>query len=110
MTAAPGLAPARVMKEGVVMKKRRVSRRDFIYLGIGGGLQTAGYPLVRAVSQSRNVNKGHAFVPSPGNTLGPFYRKGAPRREKLFDANSAGVPLLVADEYQHRRHCAAGAS
>ena len=96
MMAAPGLAPARVMKEGVVMKKRRVSRRDFLYLGIGGGLLTAGYPLVRAVSQSRNVKKESAFIPTPGNTLGPFYRKGAPRREKLFDANSAGVPLMVA--------------
>lgn len=56
---------------------------------------TAGYPLVRAVSQSRNVNKERAFIPTPGNTLGPFYRRGAPRKEKLFDSKASGVPLMV---------------
>ncbi len=62
---------------------------------MGGGLLTAGYPLVRALSQSRNVKKERAFIPTPGNTLGPFYRRGAPRRQKLSDANSSGVPLLL---------------
>lgn len=78
------------------MKKSPVSRRDFIYLCVGGGLLTAGYPLVRAVSQSRSVKKERAFIPTPGNTLGPFYKRGAPRKEKLFDTARSGVPLMVA--------------
>ena len=78
------------------MKRDRLSRRDFIYLSAGGGLLLAGYPLVRAFSQSKGVNGRRPFAPTPSNTLGPFYKEGAPRREKLTGANDAGIPLLVA--------------
>src|SRR5918911_4016010 len=78
------------------MKERRVSRRDFMFLSIGGGLLAAGYPLTCVVSQSKKGDGKQAFAPTPSNTLGPFYKKGAPRREKIVDEASAGVPLLVA--------------
>lgn len=77
------------------MKTSRISRRGFIYLG-GAAVVAAGYPLARSISQSRDVKAGRKFQPTPSNTLGPFYKKGAPVRERLIEPNEAGVPLLVA--------------
>jgi protocatechuate 3,4-dioxygenase beta subunit len=77
------------------MKTSRISRRGFIYLG-GVGLVAASYPLARSLSQSSDVAAGRKFQPTPSNTLGPFYKKGAPTRERLIEPNEAGVPLLVA--------------
>lgn len=76
------------------MKERQVSRRKFVYLLAGGSLLVAGYPLSLAISQSRDGKQ--SFAPTPSNTLGPFYKQGAPRREKLVEAGEAGTPLLVA--------------
>ncbi|MBD0325398.1 MAG: hypothetical protein ICV68_03150 [Pyrinomonadaceae bacterium] len=80
------------------MNNDRESRRSFLYLLIGGGLLAAGYPLISALSQSseRRSGKQQSFAPTPTNSLGPFYKRGAPRREKLNEANEAGSPLLVA--------------
>jgi protocatechuate 3,4-dioxygenase beta subunit len=79
------------------MNKDRESRRSFLYLLIGGGLLAAGYPLISALSQSgERKSKQQTFAPTPSNSLGPFYKKGAPRREKLNEANEPGTPLLVA--------------
>jgi protocatechuate 3,4-dioxygenase beta subunit len=80
------------------MKKHRASRREFIYLSIGGGLLAMSYPLAKVVSQSATGNSQHAFIPTPSNTLGPYYRKGAPRREKLTGEADAGVPLVVTGQ------------
>jgi protocatechuate 3,4-dioxygenase beta subunit len=77
------------------MKDRQFSRRDFFYLCLGGGLIAASYPLARVISQSRDGKKKQAFAPTPSNTLGPFYKKGAPRTERLIEQNEPGVPLLV---------------
>ncbi|MEK6281391.1 MAG: hypothetical protein AABN95_13645 [Acidobacteriota bacterium] len=76
------------------MNRPRISRRDFVYLGLGGGLVLATYPFGRAFSQ-RGASGTKLFVPTPSNTLGPFYKKGAPRKEKLLAANEGGTPLLV---------------
>ncbi|HEX8921665.1 MAG TPA: hypothetical protein VF766_09320 [Pyrinomonadaceae bacterium] len=78
------------------MKDRQFSRRDFFYLCLGGGLLAAAYPLARVVSQSRDGGKqSQAHAPTPSNTLGPYYKKGAPVRERLIEQNEAGSPLLV---------------
>lgn len=78
------------------MKREQSSRRSFIYLLIGGGLLAAGYPLISALSQSGERKSKQTFVPTPSNSLGPFYKKGAPRKDKLNDSNEAGTPLLVS--------------
>lgn len=80
------------------MKERRFSRRDFIYLGLGGGLLAASsLPIARALSQQRRDGGGNqALAPTPSNTLGPFYKKGAPRRESLIEPGMTGTPLVVA--------------
>lgn len=81
------------------MKARQFSRRDFIYLGLGGGLLAAtSLPLSHALSQQPGDSGGgnRAFAPTPSNTLGPFYKKGAPRRESLIEPGMAGTPLIVA--------------
>jgi protocatechuate 3,4-dioxygenase beta subunit len=80
------------------MKKYEGSRRDFIYLCVGGGLLAIGYPLAGALSQSGEGKAQGSFAPTPSNSLGPFYKKGAPRREKLIEAGDAGVPLIVAGQ------------
>lgn len=80
------------------MKKYQGSRRDFIALCIGGGLLVTGYPLARVISQAGAGKDKEPFVPTPSNTLGPYYKEGAPRREKLTEASDAGVPLLVAGQ------------
>jgi protocatechuate 3,4-dioxygenase beta subunit len=77
------------------MKTDKVSRREFFYLSLGGGLLAVGYPLVRTLSQSGDGKDKQRFAPTPSNTLGPFYVKGAPRREKLIERGDPGVPLLV---------------
>lgn len=78
------------------MKDRQFSRRDFFYLCLGGGLLAASYPLARVISQSRDGKNSQAHAPTPSNTLGPYYKKGAPRRESLIETNDPGSPLLVA--------------
>src|SRR5215212_8102560 len=77
------------------MKTSRISRRGFFYLG-GAAVVAAGYPLARPLSQSKDVKAAGKFQPTPSNTLGPFYKKGAPVRERLIEPHEAGVPLLVA--------------
>ncbi len=74
---------------------RMISRREFIYLGVGGGLVVAAYPFAGALPAGSSSIEGDLFQPTPGNTLGPFYTSGAPRREKLVAAGAAGTPLLV---------------
>ena len=78
------------------MNRRQISRREFVYLSVGGGLLVAGYPLSRAFSQPDGKTERKLFSPTPSNTLGPYYKKGAPRREKLAGANASGKPLLVS--------------
>jgi protocatechuate 3,4-dioxygenase beta subunit len=78
------------------MKKHQGSRRDFIYLCVGGGFLALGYPLVKVISQSAGVNSQQAFIATPSNTLGPYYKRGAPQREKLIGENDPGAPLVVA--------------
>jgi protocatechuate 3,4-dioxygenase beta subunit len=75
---------------------RTISRRKFVYLGVGGGLVVATYPLARAFSAVSSLPEGELFRPTPPNTLGPFYVGGAPRKEKLTAAGASGTPLLVA--------------
>ena len=73
------------------MKPQRISRREFVYLGLGGGLVVAGYPFARAFSSSNSASvEGELFQPTPSNTLGPFYVSGAPRREKLVAGRRGG--------------------
>lgn len=74
------------------------SRRDFIYLGVGGGLLAAGFPVVNLVSgltQTKTGSGSLVFPSTPSNSLGPFYRRGAPRTEKLVPAGERGTPLVV---------------
>jgi len=78
------------------MEDSQFSRRDFFYLCLGGGLLAASYPLARVISQSREGKNGQAHAPTPSNTLGPYYKKGAPLRESLIERNDPGSPLLVA--------------
>jgi protocatechuate 3,4-dioxygenase beta subunit len=76
------------------MKDGQFSRRDFFYLCVGGGLVALGYPLVRAVSQSGDGKRAHR--PTPDNTLGPYYREGAPVKTRLTELNDQGTPLIVS--------------
>lgn len=78
------------------MSNGQFSRRDFFHLCLGGGLLAASYPLMRVLSQSRKSAGAQKFAPTPDNTLGPYYKPGAPLRDKLTDAGQAGTPLLVA--------------
>lgn len=79
------------------MKKEQESRRSFIYLLIGGVGLAAIYPLISALSQSGERRSGQQkLAATPGDALGPFYRKGAPRKEKLSEANDPGTPLQVS--------------
>lgn len=77
------------------MKRPTISRREFVYLSLGGGLLIAGYPIGRALSRTGEGSDKKVFAPTPTNTLGPFYKKGAPRRNKLTETSAAGMPLLV---------------
>jgi protocatechuate 3,4-dioxygenase beta subunit len=77
-------------------QERTITRREFVYLGLCGGLVVVGYPLARAFSNSSAPAEGELFQPTPSNTLGPFYRSGAPLKEKLVAAGAAGTPLLVS--------------
>jgi protocatechuate 3,4-dioxygenase beta subunit len=78
-----------------VRKEHRFSRRDFIYLGLGGVLLGGGLPLARAISQQPQ-QRARPLTPTPSNTLGPFYRAGAPRKERLIEPGASGSPLLVS--------------
>ena len=78
------------------MSGSQLTRRDFFYLCLGGGLLAATLPLARVISQSRAGQNNQAHPPTPSNTLGPYYKKGAPRRESLIEPNDQGLPLLVA--------------
>jgi protocatechuate 3,4-dioxygenase beta subunit len=78
-----------------MMKERRFTRRDFISFGLGGGILVAGgFSLARAISQPSQG--ALPLTPTPSNTLGPFYKAGAPRKERLIEPGVTGSPLLVA--------------
>ena len=77
------------------MSGSQFSRRDFFYFCLGGSLLAASYPLARVISQSRDGKNNQAHAPTPSNTLGPYYKQGAPRRESLLEPNDPGQPLLV---------------
>jgi protocatechuate 3,4-dioxygenase beta subunit len=77
------------------MRGSQFSRRDFFYLCLGGGLLAASYPLVRVLSQSGDSQNAPSHAPTPENTLGPFYKRGAPRKESLIEPDDPGSPLLV---------------
>jgi protocatechuate 3,4-dioxygenase beta subunit len=75
---------------------KRESRRNFIYLLVGGAAVAAGsYPVISVLSQSGAGKSKQALSPTHSNSLGPFYKKGAPRKEKLGEGNEPGTPLLV---------------
>jgi len=72
----------------------QITRRDFAYLFLGGGLLALAYPLSvrsRVITGSQPPDR----FPTPSDSLGPYYRTGAPRREKISEPNQPGVPLLV---------------
>jgi protocatechuate 3,4-dioxygenase beta subunit len=73
---------------------KKVSRRKFGYLVFGAGVATAGYSLIGSLS-STSANQNF-LTPTPASSLGPFYRGGAPRREKLLERAQVGTPLLVS--------------
>lgn len=77
------------------MSGSQFSRRDFVYLCLGGGLLAASLPLARVISQSGGGKNNQAHTPTPSNSLGPYYKKGAPSRESLIEPNDPGNPLLV---------------
>lgn len=80
-----------------------ISRRDFVYLAIGGGgLVVAGYPLSRVLSQPNN-ERSELFKPTPTNTLGPYYKSGAPLTEKLTHADASAKPLMVSGKVINTR-------
>jgi protocatechuate 3,4-dioxygenase beta subunit len=78
------------------MKKDRQSRRSFIYVLLGGVGLASVYPLINALSQSSEKKSLQALPATPGDSLGPFYKKGAPRKEKLGEPNDSGTPLVVS--------------
>lgn len=78
------------------MKKEQESRRSFIYLLLGGFGLAAVYPVFSALSQSSLKQSKQKLSATPDDSLGPFYRKGAPRKEKLSEPNDTGTPLLVS--------------
>jgi protocatechuate 3,4-dioxygenase beta subunit len=77
------------------MNRRSFSRREFGYLVFGSGVVAAGYTLAGNLVQIKALQP-QKFRPTPANSLGPFYRRGAPRREKLVDGPLFGTPLLVS--------------
>lgn len=72
----------------------KVSRREFGYLLFGAGAVTAGYSLIGSLPSTSANQK--VLTPTPSSSLGPFYRSGAPRREKLLERAQSGTPLLVS--------------
>ena len=75
--------------------KKRFSRREFGYLVFGSGVFVAGYSLAGSLAQTQAIQDVQALKPTPANTLGPFYRSGAPKRDKLVEMGQSGTPLLV---------------
>jgi protocatechuate 3,4-dioxygenase beta subunit len=73
----------------------QITRRQFAYLFLGGGLVALVYPLRGSSSFAGGTQPPDRFHPTPSATLGPYYRAGAPRREKLTDTTEPGVPLVV---------------
>ena len=80
----------------MTMTKATLSRRDFGYLFLAGGLLALAYPLFRRSGGVVALQRGDSLRPTPSNSLGPFYRAGAPRTEKLSEANQSGMRLLVS--------------
>jgi protocatechuate 3,4-dioxygenase beta subunit len=79
------------------MKKEQESRRSFIYLLLGGVGLAAVYPVINALSQSSlQQGKPQRLAATPNDSLGPFYKKGAPRKEKLGAPDDSGTPLMVS--------------
>jgi protocatechuate 3,4-dioxygenase beta subunit len=71
------------------------SRRRFLGEGVAGALLVATTPLLRGPLA---YTKDRALKPTPSNSLGPYYKKGAPRKDRLTEPGDAGLPLLVGGQ------------
>ena len=78
------------------MRKSGLGRRDFGYLVLGGGILAVAYPLFRGAGSVIAFQKGNSSRPTPSDSLGPFYRAGAPRTDRLVEASQSGAPLIVS--------------
>jgi catechol 1,2-dioxygenase len=71
------------------------SRRRFLGEGVAGALLVATAPFIRGPFI---YAKDRALKPTPSNSLGPYYKKGAPRKDRLTEPGDAGLPLVVAGQ------------
>jgi protocatechuate 3,4-dioxygenase beta subunit len=71
------------------------SRRRFLGEGVAGALLVATAPLIRGPLA---YTKDRALKPTPSNSLGPYYKKGAPKKDRLIEPGDAGLPLVVAGQ------------
>lgn len=79
------------------MPSKKVTRREMLEKCIAGGLLVAAAPmpdskLLALWTQPQN----HLLKPTPGNALGPFFKKGAPETSTLRVPGDQGLRLTVS--------------
>jgi protocatechuate 3,4-dioxygenase beta subunit len=77
------------------MRDESRSRRRFLGEGVAGALLVVTAPLMRAPLA---FTKDRTLKPTHSNALGPYYKKGAPKKDRLTEHGDAGLPLVVAGQ------------
>jgi len=82
------------------MKSTRLTRREVFENCIVKGLLVASIPMSQssllAFWEEAESRAGAPVKPTPGEVLGPFFKKGAPDTAVLRAAGDAGFPLTVS--------------
>ena len=79
----------------------RLSRRDLLEKCAAAGLLLVTPPLTIAEIVPRLEDGGGGLTPrrpTPGNDLGPYFKRGAPRAGKLAPEGAPGLPLAVSGQ------------
>jgi protocatechuate 3,4-dioxygenase beta subunit len=71
------------------------SRRDVLSKCMAAGFLISAPPLNEARALAL-WEAAESLKPTPPNDLGPFYKRGAPRIDKLSRPGDAGLPLIVS--------------
>jgi len=73
---------------------RVVTRRRFVRL-VAGTAALASLPGPLALAAAAAAAKAGKLAATPPNPLGPFYKSGAPVRQKLVESRDNGLPVIV---------------
>ncbi len=74
---------------------KKWNRRELLEKSLAGLTATAAFTLIPRIPLARGEKLAPPSGATPSDSLGPYYKKGAPFRGYLAPEGAAGVPMLI---------------